>query len=67
MHDPNAIDQIRFTATLAFPWPHLAKPAGQIVGARPPYGYRYLPRHEGAPGRLVIDDAEADLVRLLYG
>jgi site-specific DNA recombinase len=41
--------------------------AGQIVGARPPYGYRYLPRHEGAPGRLVIDDAEADLVRLLYG
>ncbi|MCW2240959.1 site-specific DNA recombinase [Azospirillum canadense] len=41
--------------------------AGQFVGGRAPYGYRYLPRHEGAPGRLVIDDAEADLVRLLYG
>jgi hypothetical protein len=26
MHDPNAIDRIHFTATLAFSWPHLAKP-----------------------------------------
>jgi hypothetical protein len=26
MHDPNAIDRIRFTVTLAFPWSHLAKP-----------------------------------------
>jgi hypothetical protein len=26
MHNPNAIDRIHFTATLAFVWPHLAKP-----------------------------------------
>jgi site-specific DNA recombinase len=41
--------------------------AGQFIGVHAPYGYRYLPRHEGAPGRLVVDEAEADLVRLLYG
>src|SRR5919197_5748970 len=34
--------------------------AGQFIGVHAPYGYRYLPRHEGAPGRLVIDDAEAE-------
>ena len=26
------------------------------------YGYRYVPKCEGVPGHLVIDDAEADLV-----
>src|SRR5207245_2851437 len=36
-------------------------------GGRAPYGYRYVPRHDAVPGYLVIDDAEADLVRTLYG
>lgn len=40
--------------------------SGQYVGGRPPYGYRYVPRAEAAPGHLVIDEAEADLVRMLY-
>ncbi|WP_448190063.1 recombinase family protein, partial [Azospirillum sp. sgz301742] len=40
--------------------------AGQIVGTHPPYGYRYLPRQEKAAGQWVIDDAEAETVRLLY-
>lgn len=40
--------------------------AGQFIGVHAPYGYRYLPRHEGAPGRLLIDDTEAETVRLLY-
>jgi site-specific DNA recombinase len=41
--------------------------AGQFIGPRAPYGYRYLPRHEGAAGQLVVDEAEAELVSLLYG
>src|SRR3954454_5519368 len=41
--------------------------AGQFVGVHAPYGYRYLPRRDGAAGRLVIDDAEAETVRMLYG
>ncbi|WP_428487671.1 recombinase family protein [Rhodopila sp.] len=40
---------------------------GHYLGGRAPYGYRYVPRHEAVPGHLVIDDAEAELVRLLYG
>ena len=41
--------------------------AGQFIGARAPYGYRYLPRHEGAAGQLIVDEAEAEVVRMLYG
>ena len=41
--------------------------AGQYVGGDAPYGYRYLPRREGAPGQLVVDEAEAEVVRMLYG
>ena len=41
--------------------------AGQYLGGRAPYGYRYVPRHDQVAGHLVIDEAEADLVRLLYG
>ena len=41
--------------------------AGQFIGPRAPYGYRYLPRHDGAAGQLVVDEAEAELVGLLYG
>jgi len=41
--------------------------AGQFIGARAPYGYRCLPRHEGAAGQLIVDEAEAEVVRMLYG
>ena len=40
---------------------------GQIIGAKAPYGYRYEPRRDGRPGRLVVDEAEAAMVRQLYG
>jgi site-specific DNA recombinase len=39
---------------------------GHVVQARPPYGYRYVPRRDGVPARLLIDDTEADLVRQIY-
>jgi site-specific DNA recombinase len=32
-----------------------------------PYGYRYLPRRDGAASQLLIDDTEAETVRMLYG
>ena len=41
--------------------------AGWFIGGRAPYGYRYLPCRDGAGGRLEIDEAEAEFVRLLYG
>ncbi len=41
--------------------------AGQFLGGRAPYGYRYVPRRDGVPGHLVVDEAEAEVVRLLYG
>src|SRR5919199_3880535 len=40
--------------------------AGQFIGAKAPYGYRYLPRREGVAGRLEIDPAEAEIVHMLY-
>jgi site-specific DNA recombinase len=40
--------------------------AGQFIGAKAPYGYRYRPRQDGAAGRLEIDPAEAEVVRMLY-
>jgi site-specific DNA recombinase len=39
---------------------------GHVVQARPPYGYRYVPRRDGVPARLLINDTEADLVRQIY-
>jgi site-specific DNA recombinase len=41
--------------------------AGQFIGVHAPYGYRYLPRRDGAAGQLLIDEAEAETVRMLYG
>jgi site-specific DNA recombinase len=41
--------------------------AGQWLGTKAPYGYRYVPKRAGVPGHLVIDEDEAALVRLLYG
>ncbi|HEY0776477.1 MAG TPA: recombinase family protein, partial [Gemmatirosa sp.] len=40
---------------------------GQYLGGKAPYGYRYVHRQDGVPGHLVIDEAEAEMVRTLYG
>ena len=40
---------------------------GQFVGVHAPYGYRRLPRRDGAGGRLAVDETEAEVVRMLYG
>jgi len=40
--------------------------AGQWTAGKSPYGYRYVPKRDGVPGHLVIDEAEAAVVRLLY-
>src|SRR5947209_1853050 len=32
---------------------------GHFIGGRAPYGYRYIPKQEGIPGHLLIDEAEA--------
>src|SRR3954453_8909221 len=39
---------------------------GHLLSAKPPYGYRYVPRCEAVPGHLLIDDAEAAMVRRLF-
>src|ERR671933_2997957 len=40
---------------------------GHYLAGRAPYGYRYVPRHDVVPGHLVVDEPEAELVRILYG
>jgi site-specific DNA recombinase len=40
--------------------------AGLWVGGKAPYGYRHVPKRDGVPAHLVIDDAEAEVVRALY-
>src|SRR5690242_3000038 len=48
--------------------------AGQFIGVHPSYGYRCTGRGDRGPGtgasagagQLIIDDAEAELVRMLY-
>jgi site-specific DNA recombinase len=39
---------------------------GHIISAKASYGYRYETRRDVVPARLVIDEAEADMVRQLY-
>jgi site-specific DNA recombinase len=39
---------------------------GQYLGGKAPYGYRYIRRQDGVAGHLVIDEAEAEMVRTLY-
>lgn len=39
---------------------------GHYQAGKAPYGYRYLPKREGEPGRLVVDEAEAGVVRTIY-
>src|SRR6478735_8320453 len=40
--------------------------AGAWVAGRAPYGYPYVPKRDGVPGHLVVDDAEAAVVRMMY-
>ncbi len=40
--------------------------AGQWVAGQAPYGYRYVPKRDGVPGHLEVDEAEAEVVRMLY-
>ncbi|MGI4798735.1 MAG: recombinase family protein, partial [Janthinobacterium lividum] len=40
---------------------------GHILSAKAPYGYRYETRCGALPARLVVDEAEADMVRQVYG
>ncbi len=40
---------------------------GHYLAGRAAYGYRYVPRHDAVPGHLVVDEPEAELVRMLYG
>ncbi|MBV1800394.1 recombinase family protein [Siccirubricoccus sp. G192] len=39
---------------------------GHIISSKVPYGYRYEARHSAMPARLVVDEAEAAMVRQLY-
>lgn len=40
--------------------------AGQIMNVRAPYGYRYIRKRDGAPPALVVDEAEAEVVRQIF-
>ena len=39
---------------------------GQLWMKEGPYGYTYLPRTENCPGKLVINEAEAEVVRMIF-
>jgi site-specific DNA recombinase len=39
---------------------------GFYCGTKPAYGYSYLPKQDGGSGHLVINDAEAEVVRIIY-
>jgi site-specific DNA recombinase len=41
--------------------------AGQWGAGPGPYGYRYVPKRDGVPGHLEVDEGEAAVVRMLYG
>jgi site-specific DNA recombinase len=40
---------------------------GRLTWGNPPYGYRYRPKADNTPQQLLIDEAEAEIVRLIYG
>jgi site-specific DNA recombinase len=40
--------------------------AGHYLSSKAPYGYRYIPKQNGVPGYLVINEHEADIVRAIY-
>ena len=39
---------------------------GQVWMSEAPYGYTYIPRAENCPGKLVINEAEAEVVRMIF-
>jgi site-specific DNA recombinase len=39
---------------------------GQMWMKEGPYGYTYIPRTENCPGKLVINEAEAEVVRMIF-
>jgi site-specific DNA recombinase len=39
---------------------------GRATWAHPPFGYTYLPKTATTPQALIINEAEADIVRLMY-
>jgi site-specific DNA recombinase len=40
--------------------------AGQWVGGRAPYGFRYIPRQQELAPQLVVEENEAEIVRMVY-
>ena len=40
--------------------------AGHWIAGQAPYGYRYVAARDAVPAHLEVDDAEADVVRMLY-
>jgi len=40
--------------------------AGQIMNVRAPYGYRYIPKRDGLPPAIEIDEVEAGVVRQIF-
>jgi site-specific DNA recombinase len=40
--------------------------AGHWIAGQAPYGYRYVPDRDGVPGHLEVEEAEAEVVRMLY-
>ena len=40
--------------------------AGHWIAGQAPYGYRYVANRDGVPGHLEIEEAEAEVVRMLY-
>ncbi|WP_406701222.1 recombinase family protein [Singulisphaera sp. Ch08] len=39
---------------------------GHWIAGKAPYGYRYVPARDGVPAHLEVEEAEADVVRILY-
>jgi len=40
---------------------------GHYITGRPAYGYSYTPRRDAMPGRISVNEPEAELVRRVYG
>ena len=40
--------------------------SGQWTAGKAPYGYRYVTKRDGVSGHLIIDEAEAEVVRMIY-
>jgi site-specific DNA recombinase len=40
--------------------------SGHWIAGQAPYGYRYVPARDGVPAHLELDDAEVEVVRMLY-